>query len=180
MSRFYFQIWIFWALRVLAFTLGFSLLFALLITLFLYMRQGMPDFSVEIKGAIEELFSFWFVVSLNFTLLLALFLSIKPIFNRCANGYKFMLAQCEKQHSFIENVGYGDLLKVWRKWFMLLIWIIAAIMILSLGFTYLLSASTSLFSWFGFKVLFLYVLIAGYPSFVILAARCKKIRVRKC
>ncbi len=170
MAKFYFRLWLFWALRLIVCTLAFAALFAFLVTFILYAKHGFAPLSASMIAALEEIFVFWFKVLLNLALLLALFRSVKYIFNRCHAGYMLRLQQCSKNEtSFIEEIGYGDLIKVWRKWFMLLIWIVGALMILAVAF-----------DWFNIYVLYGSILVAGQFSFMVLGARCKAVKVVPC
>lgn len=129
------------------------------------------------------MFSFWFVLFWSMALLVSLFLALKYIFNTCYGGYKIELFSCieDGEQELLEFIGYGDTVKVWRKWFMLLIWIVAAEMIIALTFIYLFSSSSSsLFSWFNIYILYGFILLGGYFSFMILTMKCKRIRLKKC
>ena len=182
MSRFYFKLWFFWALRVTLCSVSLALLFSSLITLFFYIKEGYPALTPAVVDALWKLESFWFMILWNLTLLIALFRSIKHIFNHCYNGYKFELLTCpiEGNIEVIEEIGYGDLIKVWRKWFMLLIWLVGAMMVIALTLTYLFTQYTTLFAWFNIYILFGFVLVSGYFSFVFMSNRCKKIRLSRC
>ena len=136
----------------------------------------------EVLLALFEIFKFWFSVLWNFTILIALFRSLKYIFNTCYGGYKLVLHTCvnKSKSEIIEFVGYGDLLKVWRKWLMLIIWLVGVQMILALVFTMLFTSFDAIFDWFNIYILFAFVLIAGFFSFVLLSVRCKLVKVQKC
>ncbi|SFV56771.1 hypothetical protein MNB_SM-6-1097 [hydrothermal vent metagenome] len=177
--------WLAWALRVVLCSLGLAVFFALVITAVLYLKQGMPSLNAEVQAALLELFSFWFFLSLNIAVLVALFRSVKYLFNRSYAGYMLRFKRClhkEDEHSreYIDPVGYGDLVKVWRKWFMLLIWIVGSFMILALIITYLFTPYKALFDWFNVYVLYAFILAGGYLSFLFLPARCKSMRIVKC
>jgi len=182
MGKFYLRLWFFWALRVILCSLFFAFVFALIITLVIYAKQGFSSLDKQSISALLEIFKFWFFISLNLSVLLALFRSIKYIFNRPHAGYMFKLKQCVKENSseYIEVIGYGDLVIVWRKWFMLLIWLVGSLMVLALIITYLFTSYTSLFDWFNIYVLYLFILLSGYFSFFILANRCKLVKIVKC
>jgi hypothetical protein len=182
MSRFYRSLWLFWALRVLLCTLFSATLLALLVTFFIYIMQGLPSLDAKILQALLDVWKFWFAILLNIALLLALFRSVKYLFNHPHAGYMLKLKGCQKEQGgeYIEVVGYGDLVKVWRKWFMLLIWLVGSLMVLALGITYLFTPYESLFSWFNIYVLYFFIFIAGYLSFIFLSNRCKNIRIVKC
>jgi len=182
MSKFYFELWFRWLIRVLLCTLFFASLFSSGITLLLYIKQGMQPLNKEVTEALYAIWHFWFLIFLNVTLLIALFRSTKYLFNRCYATHMLRLKSCEHKSGevYIDPVGYGDLIKVWRKWFMLLIWIVAAFMILSVALTYLLSSYTTIFAWFSIYILYTFIAIAAYFSFVLLTSRCKAIRVVKC
>jgi len=185
MQRFYFELWLAWAVRVVICTLILTVFFASFITAILYVKQGMPNLDIEIKMALWELFRFWFFFSLNIAILIALFRSVKYLFNRPHAGYILRLKRClqkedEPSREYIDPVGYGDLIKVWRKWFMLLIWIVGSFMIFVLIITYLFTPYKALFDWFNIYVLYAFILAGGYLSFLFLPARCKSMRIVKC
>jgi len=182
MRSFYFRLWSAWLVRVVVYTLVFAALLSGAITLFIYIKQGMLPLNEEVEAALYAIWHFWFLVSVNITLLFALFGSIKYLFNHCYAGYMLRLKVCDKAENteYIEVVAYGDLIKVWRKWFMLLIWLVAAFMILSVVFTYLFSSYESLFEWFSIYLLYVFIAIAAYFSFILLSARCRAIKVVKC
>ncbi|WP_246153864.1 hypothetical protein [Sulfurimonas indica] len=156
--------------------------FALLLTLFIYMKQGFPPVDEEIMGALFDVWKFWFAIALNMAVLIALFRSVKYLFNHPHAGYVLKLKKCFKEdsHEYLEVIGYGDLVKVWRKWFMLLIWLVGSLMVLALLFTYIFSFYESLFDWFNIYVLYAFILLAGYLSFIFLGSRCKSVRIVKC
>ncbi len=151
---------------------------ALVVTLFTYAQQS-AKIDINILKALLDIYWFWFVLSWSGTLLIALFRSLKYLFNVCLDGYQLRLLSCDT-NKLVYPIGYGDLLKVWRKWFMLLIWIVASLMIASLGITYLVSDYTSVFEWFNIFWLFSFVLLAGYFSLILMIAKCKRVELIKC
>lgn len=179
MAKFYLLIWIKWVIRLTLCTLVLAFGFTFLITAFLYINQGMPALSDEVISALMDLFKFWFPVVMSFTLLIALFRSIKFIFKCCYNGYKLELFSCDGKE-VLEYIGYGDLVKVWRRWFMIIIWLVGAQMVLALAFTNLFTSYSGVFEWFSIYWLFGFLLMAGYLSFILLGSRCKQVKVMKC
>ncbi|MEN8304202.1 MAG: hypothetical protein ABFQ64_09035 [Campylobacterota bacterium] len=182
MSRFYFSLWLRWATRLTLCSIAFASILSIFVTIFIYISQGMPTHSSEVYAALAQVFVFWFVVLWNFTLLIALFRSLKYIFNSCHSGYKLQLLSCSKEgeSEVIDFIGYGDLLKVWRKWFMLIIWLVGAQMIFALILTKLFSSYDSIFEWFNIYILYAFILVGGYFSFILLISRCKKVKIVKC
>ena len=63
---------------------------------------------------------------------------------------------------------------------MLLIWIVAVEMIITLSLEYLFSSQSTLFSWFNIYVLYGFILLAGYVSFMVITMKCKRVRLKKC
>ncbi len=179
MSKFYFLLWLQWALRVTVSSVLMSIFFSSIITLFIYIRQGRAELSSEVIEALVQIFSFWFPLIWGLSLLIALFRSLKYIFNRCLNGYELKLLECNKS-DVIEVVGYGDLVKVWRRWFMLMIWFTGVQMIIVSGVIYAFDIYDFISDWFSIYILYLFILISGYVSFILLGGRCKKVKVRKC
>lgn len=139
----------------------------------------MPSLSSEVLDALLEIAKFWFPITWSLSLLLALFRSIKYIFNTCSGGYELKLYGCHENQS-LEHIGYGDLVSVWRKWFMLIVWMSAAQMVLALAFTYALSDFEGVFEWFDIYWLFGFILLSGYFSFILLTNRCKRVKIKQC
>lgn len=176
MSKFYFLIWLRWVARVATCSVLLAYFFSLLITLGSYLSSSKPEIDAEVFKALVNVLNFWFPIAWSLTLLLALFRSLKYIFNICTNGYKFELLTC-KGDEVIKVVGYGDLVKVWRKWFMLNIWLVASFMIVAFIFSSLIGSRDGLFElYYIVTALF----ISGIFSFIILGARCKRVRVVSC
>lgn len=184
--KFYFLLWLQWAVKLSLYTTILAAVIAVLITLGLYIDQGMKALNKEVYLALFAIFKFWFALSWGISLLIMLFRSLKFIFNQCISGYKFELLTCskedekEKKPEAIKNIGYGDLVKVWRKWLMLIIWIVAAEMIFALVSMKFLSSYENVFDWFNIYLLYIFILIAGYLSFIVLSMKCKKVRIVRC
>ena len=179
MQKFYLMLWGQWMLRVVISTLTVALILSLGMTAILYIKEGLPALSSDVKSALKALFFFWFAIFINLSLLLALFRSIKSLFNHPYAGYVLKLKRCAHEREYIEVVGYGDLVKVWRRWFFLLIWIVGSFMVVAFVVTYLFSSYKALFDWFNIYILYMFILIAGYFSFVLLPSRCKRVKVVK-
>lgn len=176
------MLWFYWSLRLTLSTLLSTSFISLGITLFLYFFQGFQELNSDVYRALFEIFQFWFPLVWSLMLLLFLFRTLKYIFNSCYNGYKLTLLSCPKEakSETIEVIGYGDLLKVWRKWLMLLIWLVAGLMVVAVVFTQFFTAYESVFDWFSIYILYLFILLSAYLSFIILSSRCKRVRIVKC
>ncbi len=181
-SKFYFLLWIGWFLRLTFFSLLGASFLSFLVTVFIYMSHATQSLTDEAYTALFSIFKFWFVTLWSLTLLISLFRSLKYIFNSCINGYKLTLIRCYKddKNELIEVVGFGDLLPVWRKWLTLLMWLVGSEMILALVFMQTFTSYDAIFDWFNVYVLYAFIGVAGYFSFVFLSARCKRVRVKKC
>ena len=179
MAKFYFLLWLRWSARVVTCSVLLAYFFSLLITVYSYLSSSQPTIDVQVFNALREVLEFWFPIVWSLTLLFALFRSLKYIFNTCINGYKFELYNC-KGDELIKYIGYGDLVKVWRKWFMLNIWLVGAMMIIAIVFTTLFSSFNGIFEWFDIYWLSGFILASGYLSFILLGARCKKVKLSKC
>jgi len=179
MSKFYTILWFKWALRVTLCSLFLALFLSLLITTLTYFMQGSASLNAEVFSALKSIVLFWFPLLWSFTLLVALFRSTKYIFNNCCGGYQLKLLSCELKEE-LEVIGYGDLLKVWRKWFMLIIWLVGAQMVVVTTLSKLFTTLGGVFEWFNIFWLFGFVLVAGYFSFMLLGNRCKRVKVSRC
>jgi len=178
MYKFYLLVWLKWVFRLTFCSVILATFFSSLISLYIYIFQGMVTLDEKVFFALFDVFRFWFPITWSITLLISLFRSLKYIFNSCSNGFELKLKSCNNE--FIDFIGYGDLVKVWRKYFMLLIWIIAVEMILALVITNTISSYNSIFEWFDIYILYIFVLVASYFSFIILSSKCKHIKVVKC
>lgn len=179
MSKFYFFLWLSWLLRVSLCSVGFATIISLLVSLFIYVNQDMPDLSTEVLSALFTVFKFWFPITLSFSLLIALFRALKYIFNTPTHGYEFKLLECNSQ-DVLDAIGYGDIVKVWRKWFMLIIWLVTAEIIIAIVFIHFFTSFYGIMEWFNIYYLSIFIFIAGYFSFIILGARCKRVKLVKC
>jgi hypothetical protein len=179
MSRFYFKVWLRWLIRLTLCSSILALLLVFLVTLYIYVRQGLPSVNDEVFMALVSIFKFWFALFWSFTLLLALFRGLKYVFNSCHDGYRFKLYSCDLKEE-LEYIGYGDLVKIWRKFFMLIIWIVASLMVLALSFTYFFTSYEGVFEWFSIYWLFSFVAMSGYFTLMLLPYRCKRVEVAKC
>lgn len=182
MSKFYLYIWLQWALYLTFSSVLSALILATLVSTYLYLSQGIQPITVEVREALFDITKFWFFPLWSLTLLLFLFRTLKSVFNSCKNNYKLQLLTCpnEGKTEVIEEVGYGDLVKVWRKWFMLIIWLVGGQMIIAVILTYAFSSYDAVFDWFNIYILYTFILIAGYFSFIILSSRCKRVKLVKC
>ncbi len=186
MAKFYLFLWLRWAIRVTICSFVLASIISSLITTLIYFNHGATSINSEVSAALFDIFKFWFPIAWSIALLIALFRSTKYIFNSCMNGYELKLLECQSKQTekneakILENIGYGDLVKVWRKWFMVIIWLVGVQMIFALFFTYLFSSYQSVFEWFSIYWLFAFVLSGGYLSFILLGARCKRVKVQKC
>ncbi len=182
MAKFYFLLWQKWAFFVTLSSLGFAGVVAFIITLFVYIKQGSIALNEAVYQALLEVFLFWFPLVWSVTVLLALFLSLKRVFNHCLQGYELKLLQCMKKEKseMVRVVGYGDIKRVWRKWLLLLIWLVGAQMVLALVITQIFGEYKALFDWFSIYFLYAFILVAGYFSFIVLSSRCRLVRVKRC
>lgn len=186
MNKFYLFLWLKWTTRLTISSVTLAMFFSAITTLYMYFSQGMPSFNSEIMLALFDVFKFWFPLFWSLTLLISLFRGLKYIFNNSINGYEFKLLECfsEAEDSsslkIIEFIGYGDLVKVWRRWFMLIIWLVGAQMIFALVITYTFSSYNGVFEWFNIYWLYGFILVSGYFSFILLGSRCKRVKVKKC
>ena len=182
MHSFYISLWGAWVLRLSVSTLVYTSLFSGIVTMVLYLKEGIKPLNEDLLSALVSIFEFWFLSFFSAALLLSLFQSLKYIFNRCHNGYCLELFSCPQEAKMqkIEVIGYGDLIQVWRKWFMLLIWLVGTQMVITVVLSKIFSIWYVVESWFSIYVLYGFILIAGYFSFILLAARCKRVRIVKC
>ena len=179
MFKFYFLLWLRWASIITLYSITAAIGLSMLITVYLYISQGMPSLDNKIVSALLQIVRFWFPIMWSITLLIWLFRTLKYMFNTCLAGYELKLLNCQNKE-IIKEIGYGDLVKVWRRWFMLMIWLVGAQMVIAITFTYMFTSYNGIFEWFDIYFLFFEILTAGYLSFILLGGRCKQVKVVKC
>ena len=179
MYKFYFLLWSRWVLRLSICSVILAIILSFLITLSIYFIKNSTSIDINILTALFDIFKFWFFVAWNLTLLIALYRSLKYIFNSCHDHYSLKLLQCDNRDT-IDIVGYGDLTKVFRRWLMLLIWLVGFIMVVAVILTNLLASYDSVFEWFNTYWLYSFLLLSGFVSFVLLGNRCKRVKVVRC
>ena len=179
MYKFYFLIWIRWVVRLSICSVGLAMLLSFIITCGIYLFKADAILDATTLKALYDIWVFWSLVTWNFTLLIALYRSVRYLFNNCLNNYSFKLLDC-KGHDSIEVVGYGDLTRVTRRWMMSLIWLASSFVVVSLVFTKLFASYETLFEWFNIYWLYLFIVLSGYISFVIFNTISKKVRLSRC
>jgi len=177
MNRFYILLWLKWFIRVSFCSILIALFISSAVTIYIFFKTSPDSLDGNVLKALFDIERFWFALSFNFAFLFVLFRSIKYIFNKKLDGYEYKLYNCSMQN--IDVIGYGDLIKVWRKWFFMLIWFSAVEMVIVTIIFYLFGID-ELFSWFNIYVLYSFVMIAGYFSFILLPSRCKRVRIVRC
>ena len=88
MSKFFFLLWLKWAVRLTTCSILFAAVFSFFVTIFIYFFQGMANLNDEVRSALFDIFKFWFMIFWALSLILAHFRGLKYIFNRCINGYE--------------------------------------------------------------------------------------------
>jgi len=178
MFRFYFFLWLKWALRVTLCSLFLAFLTSFMLTLFIYIQQGMVKLDSKVLDALYDVELFWFQLFWNVAFLIALFRGVKYIFNHSISGYVLHLFECQTSQS-IEFIGYGNLIKVWRKYFMLLIWLVVSFMIFTTFIYSLIYSKEMMFEWFSTVFIYIATMIAGFLALVLLPSRSKQVKVER-
>lgn len=178
-KQFYFLLWFWWALRVSALSIFFGIILSLLVTLFLYFFHGAKPMSNEVFSALQDIFLFWFSICWSISLLMSLFVGLKYIFNRCYGRYKLQLLDCPSKE-VLDHIYFTDLVRVWRKWFMITVWIVGVEMIFAIAIHRFFFSEAALFEWFGIYTLYGFILLSGLGSFALMIFRCDKVRMVQC
>lgn len=178
MRRFWLGLWAYWAMWSTLFSVLSALIIAFAITLGLYLLKGAPALDGTVWSALFEIARFWFALLWSFTLLLALFLVVRRLFYRCIDHRRLMLHACDGSEVMMK-AGTGDVIKVWRKWLMAMIWATAAEIIIVIAMRHL-AGFGDLLSWFSVYWLYLFVLIAGLITLPLMQARCRLVKVGRC
>jgi len=179
MRKFWLLLWFDWVVFVTVSSLFFASIIDFILTLSIYILKDMPTLESETLNALGAIWMFWFSILWSGTLLLSIFLSMKRFFNKCYDGYKLQLLTC-KDFEVIDIVLLGDIVKVWRKWLMVLIWAIATEILFVSVVRYFLGLGLEFWVWFNMGWLYLFILLAALSSLPLMAVRCKRVRLRTC
>ncbi len=176
MRRFWFKLWLSWAVRFSVESILFASAFSFVVSAAIYYLKGMPDLQSDVLYALSDIFRFWFAIFWSMTLLLSLFRGLKYLFNHCYEGYVLKLLTCKGAET-IETVGYGDITPLFRKWMMSMIWSISTLMIFSFIVSYFLLNS---YNWYNIYVMYIFILISGAITLPLMGHRCKRIKLQIC
>ena len=182
MTKFFLFLWLYWVSYVVFWSVLLSSMAATFLSIYIYVSNGMPTLSSDVLNALLEFGFFWFFILLNLMILVVIFRSVKHLFHRCYDGYTLKLLSCPKEgvQKPLEVIGYGDLLKVWRKFFMHLVWFVAFCVVMGVVFAKLFLDGVSVFSWFSIYHLYGFILLSAYFVLMRLSVVCKLVRVGKC
>lgn len=179
MFKFYLFIWLRWAFWLTVLSVSMAIIFSIIGSFGIYLFQGMPALDKDVIDALWNVF--WFLSSpmWSFVLFIVLFIRLKYIFNKCAANYQFKLMACDTKE-YVEVLGYGNIVQVWRKWFLGLIWLVISITTVAIFIATYVFNQDSLFDWFNIYLLYGFILIGGFFSFILLGSRCKNVRIVRC
>jgi hypothetical protein len=179
MRKFWFLLWFNWAIWVSISSVLIAGVFDFFITFGLYIYKGMPELNSDTLNALTDIWLFWFSIIWSMALLLSIFLSVKRLFNRCYTNSKLQLLTCNEQE-LIDIVLLGDIVKVWRKWLMVIIWFVAIEILVFSVLRYILGFGMEFWEWFSMYWLYIFILFAAFLSLPLMVARCRRIRLVSC
>jgi hypothetical protein len=172
-----FFIWLRWAIWVTLFSTLLAAHFAIAIALYMYISKGAVALTSEVLSALEAIGYFWFAILWSITLPLSTFFGMKQLFKWCYGGKKLQLFTCKKEP--IDSIGYEDVIKVWRKWLFLMIWGVAAQLVLITGVEYIVVGG-ELMQWFSVYYLYALVMSASLVTLFVLVNRCQLVKLKRC
>lgn len=106
---------------------------------------------------------------------MALLSALRVIFYYCTSGFMLGILACGK-----EELSLLKQLALWRRWLFVMIWIVGLFGVMGAVFLKLFIDDSSFFEHFTLLNLYGALIIAGYFSFILMAAKCKKIELRRC
>lgn len=178
MKRALFFIWLRWALWITLFSVITAALLSLAVTFYMYFAKGAIPLDSEVINALVEIGLFWFAIFWSVTLPLSTFFGMKQLFKVCHNGRNLQLFSCVKEP--IDDIGYEDLTKVWRKWLFLIIWGVAAQLVFIIALQYIVGNDGELMRWFNIYYMYAFVMTSSFTTLVIMVNRCKLVELKRC
>ncbi len=178
MAQSLFLIWLRWAVWITLVSVVIAAHFAIGIALYMYITKGAVALTSEVISALESIGYFWFAILWSITLPLSTFFGMKQLFKYCYDGRKLQLFSCTKEP--IDDVYYEDIVKVWRKWLFLIIWGVAAQLVVIVTLQYVLGEGTDLMQWFNIYYLYVLVMTSSLGTLFILVNRCKLVELEQC
>jgi hypothetical protein len=178
MRKFWLLLWGYWAFWLTLFSAGFAAVTAMIATAVTYVITGSAQLSEEIWLALYDLFAFWFAIFWSLGLPLGLLLVVKRLFYRCVGGFQMHFLQCPSRTE-IRDLKVSDTFRLWRKWLLTLIWMVATQIIVIVAIRYF-AGSDSLMGWFNVFWLYSFLMISGMLTLPLMGARCKMVQVKRC
>ena len=132
MSKFWWQLRLFWLYYVLKTAVLLGLAAALLITVVTLFMTGIHTWDMASLKALWLVTSFWFYVAWSLAFLIALVLSFKKLFFKNIAGYQAIMLDCQTKE-VLDEVNVANILGLWRKFLFLLIWIFGLISLIMMG-----------------------------------------------
>lgn len=179
MQKFFFSLWLYWAFLLTLLSIVWGLLLSGCVTVGVYLYKGAPEPDSEITAALYDIGVFWFGILWSAALPVTLLAVTKRLFNRCFYGFRMVLYSCDGSEQ-LDEVRLEDCLKLWRKWLFVIIWAVAAQVLVAAAAVSLLGSGGALLSWFNIYWLYLFVLLAGGITLRAMASRCKRVKVAPC
>ncbi|RUM62586.1 MAG: hypothetical protein DSZ03_06435 [Sulfurimonas sp.] len=173
-----FLIWLRWAVWVTLFSLLSAVLLAVGVTLFFYLAKGAVALQEETVYALKDIGMFWFGVFWSLMLPIGMFLGMKQLFVRGSDGYKLQQYTCDKKP--MESVSYNDLLKPWRKWLFLMVWGVAAGIILMMALQFAVRGEVALVRWWSGYSLYMLLMLSSWATLALMVKRCPSIEMERC
>ena len=179
MRRFWVGLWWRWALWVTLISLLWAAGASVLLTFGLYLYKGMPPLEKGVVTALGDIARFGFPVFWCFAFLAAFFRSVRRLFGHCIDHFRLTLLSCDGE-TRIENPGSADTVRVWRKWFFVIIWAVAAEVIVAALLHFPFASGGGAMGWFSLYWLYLFVLLAALATLPLMGARCPFVKVERC
>ncbi|MBN2896974.1 MAG: hypothetical protein JXK05_13905 [Campylobacterales bacterium] len=172
------RLWLYWLWWVLLYSVAVAAATAAVLVGVIYVLKGAPALDADVYGALEAIARVVFVPLWCAALLWAHLMVTRRLFACCLGGRRLILLTC-KGDERIYPVGLGDVLPVWRRFLMLIVWIVAVEVLLLVGVTSLwggMSATALLRP----SVLGAMSALGAFAALLVLLGRCKCILVTQC
>lgn len=172
------RLWLYWLWWMLLYSVAAAAVADGAAVGVIYLLKGAPQLDTSVYGALEAIARVAFVPLWCAALLWAHLMVTRRLFSCCLGGKRLILLTC-KGDERIYPVGLGDVLPIWRRFLMLIVWTVALEAVLVVGIAALFGGF-SITTHLSAPMLGVMSAFGALAALLVMLRRCKRIRITQC
>ncbi len=174
----YLRLWLYWLFWLFLYSLVAAVLVDMVLVGSIYLIKGAPSLDEQVRRALGSMVLTIFGPLWSMVLIGTQLIVLRRMMQRCFGGKRMILLTC-KGDERIWPVGLGDVLSVWRRWVVLIAWMVMIETVLVIGGRSLLGMSV-IGGGLDIPTVGIMIVLAVSLSLPLMMIRCRRIRVSKC